>query len=531
MKERNLLKRYDALLVYAGSLLFFILTRTANFSAAHDSIDYLNNLEHGTNLFVNAHLLYHISAYAFMKAVMALHLVHKTYYAVELMDSAWAAGSMVMVFLFFRHRFGFTRGNSIACALVPAFSFGFWFYATNIEVYMPPLFLILVILYLLSRPKISSGTFLAVAVLHGLAILYHQSNIVLIPVVLIRIWQSRANIRLIPVLVRYAGIGTLMVAGGYLGVSWFVLGYRTFPEFYSWFAGMASQTYYWNPVGLSTLKDAFVGFSHSFIGGHFIFNVPLISPILHRMLSNHSLDDEMYISRHITPWLSGVIFLAFLVFLVLALALVVKLIASRKKYVASFRPTTITLTLFLVCYSVFFYFWMPSNLEFWINQSVVFWVLVLGLSGSSGGVWNIPQPWLSLVLAALLFFVNYFGSMRWLRSLDNDLFYRKVQFVEAHSSPGDLVLLRDDWQLEDYLQRYTPDRTEVIPARDTLKASPLPAEISSCLGAGGRVFFFDEVHNPGNAVKDDDFKDYLLDTYGHRMELIPDPYARLYEIR
>ncbi|HUX84415.1 MAG TPA: hypothetical protein VMV20_04230 [Chitinophagaceae bacterium] len=531
MKRNDYLKRCDGLLVYAGFLFFFILTRTANFSAAHDSIEYLNNLEHGTNLFVNAHLLYHITAYAFMKAVMALHLAHKTYYAVEMMDSAWAAGSMVMVFMFFRNRFGFSRGNALACTCVPALSFGFWFYATNIEVYMPPLFLLLVILYILSKTKITSGDFLAVAVLHGLAILYHQSNIVLVPVVLIRIWQSRSGIRLIPVIARYAAIGILMVGGGYLGISWFVLGYRSFPAFYGWFAGMASMTYYWNPIALSTLKDAFVGFSHSFIGGHFFFNVPHLSPILHRMLAKHSLDDEMYISRHITPGLSGIIFLAFLVFLVLIGALLVKLLSHRRQYVAPFRPSTITLTLFLVCYSVFFYFWMPSNLEFWINQSVVFWVLVLGLSGSSAGVWKIPQPWLSLVLATLLFFVNYFGSMQWLRNLDNDLFYRKVQFVKAHSRPGDIVLLRDDWQLEDYLQRYTPDRTEIIPAQDTMKESPLPAEISSCLGTGGKVFFYDEVHNQGNAVRDDRFKDYLLQTYGNRMELIPDPYARLYEIR
>lgn len=530
MKDNSLLKRYDAILVYFCFLLFFIITRTTNFSAAHDSIDYLNNLERGTNLFVNAHLLYHITAYAFMKAVMALHLVSHTYYAVELMDSIWASGSMCMVYLFFRNRFEFERLSAFVSTCVPALSFGFWFYATNIEVYMPPLFFLLVALYILTKKDLTGKDFLVVAVLQGLAILYHQSNIVFTPVVLVRMWQCRSRIRLVPIFFSYAVIGTVMVAATYLGISWFVLGYRSWADFYGWFAGMASQTYYWNPVALNTFKDAFVGFSHSFIGGHFIFNVPLLSPLLHRMLTEHSLDDEMYISRHISPRSSTLIFLAFVLFLILVVALLIRLLAHRRNFIRNFRNTTGPLTIFLLAYSVFFYFWMPSNLEFWINQSVIFWVLILGISGISGGVWHIRQPYLSVILAVLLFAVNYFGSLRWMESLDNDLFYRKVQYIRTNSHPGDIILLRDDWQLEDYVNRYSPAETDIIPAKDTMQASILPEEISSCLQKGGHVYFYDETHI-GSAVKDDVFKDYLLSNYGSRMQLVDDPYAKLYEIR
>ena len=530
MKAIPLPKRKEGGLVFIVFLLFFILTRTANFSSAHDSIDYLNNLNLGTNLFINAHLLYHITAYGFMKAVMALHLETHSYYAVELMDSIWASGSMMIVYLFFRNRFGFNGVSAFISTWVPALSFGFWFYATNIEVYMPPLLFLLCAMYILTKKSVNGRNFILVAVLHSLAIMYHQSNIIFLPVVLFRMWQSRDHIRIRVIFAAYAGIGILMVAGSYLGISWFALGYHSWAGFHTWFTGMATQSDYWNPVALSTLVGAWIGFSHSFIGGHFIFNLPVISGGLQKLLYYHSLDDEMFLVRHLSKGMSVLIFAVFIIFLFIMILLVTKLLVQRKRIIAGLQHVTGTLTVFLIVYSIFFFFWMPSNLEFWINQSVIFWVLILGMSFRTGAVWKFRQPYLSLILAVCLFLINFIGSLYWLENLNNDLFYRKVQYVSSHSHAGDLILLRDSWQLEDYLNRYSADSTAIIPAADTMSRSSLPLAISRCLARGGKVFFFDEEHIKKHVVTDNAFLDYLEKSYGTRMKLVEDPYSRLFEI-
>src|SRR6185437_4073340 len=87
--------------------------------------------------------------------------------------------------------------------------------------------------------------------------------------------------------------------------------------------------------------------------------------------------------------------------------------------------------LFLLIYSTFFFFWMPENLEFWIPTSVVFWILVLGLNHQLPAFSVFRRNYILYgSLAALLLFVNYWGSIHWMKDITNDSVYIKIRKVK-----------------------------------------------------------------------------------------------------
>src|SRR5206468_3629262 len=183
--------KYTSLIVFAVFYAFFLCTLASNFSAPHDAIDYLNEFEGDKDLFNPHHVLYHITTYWILNVLKSIFTGIPHYYLVEAIDGFWGTLTLVVVFKFLRNRFGYDNITSFIGTCLPAFSFGMWFYSTNIEVYMPPLFFLTLSLYYLSKPVVTKKDFYAVIVFHVLAILFHQANILFTPIIVWRIWRER----------------------------------------------------------------------------------------------------------------------------------------------------------------------------------------------------------------------------------------------------------------------------------------------------------------------------------------------------
>ncbi|HVK48485.1 MAG TPA: hypothetical protein VM488_11585, partial [Pseudobacter sp.] len=117
----------EQLLVFAGSLLFFLLTLAANLSGPHDSINYLNGIiKGGEHLSHPHHLLYHYSAYYWLHITSAIFPGIRDYYLVESFTAFCGSISMAIVYSFFRWRFNWKPWPSILFSSVIAFSYGMW---------------------------------------------------------------------------------------------------------------------------------------------------------------------------------------------------------------------------------------------------------------------------------------------------------------------------------------------------------------------------------------------------------------------
>lgn len=453
-------------------LVFFLCTLASNFSGPHDSIGYLNGIVRGNALFHQHHLLYHFITHYWLLGAKALFPGVSDYFLVEAFTALWGSGSLTIAYCFLRIRYGQPPLLSFVATAIIGFTYGMWFYSVNIEVYAPPMFFLLAALYKLSDRNFSQRDVWKVALLHSAAILFHQVHILFSVTILYILWRQRKQIKPVKALLQYAAIGIVLVGGAYFIVGWIVEGQNSVAKLMIWLQGYARDKDYWQALSIKTPVYVATGFSHAFIGGHFILRLPVINTYLAKISGEHSLADELYLVRNMGEGIA-----IFLTVLCLALAFVmiwmtVRFVAKYKTIRQSKGLENAPLILTGIVYSIFFCFWEPEILEFWIFQTVLFWLVLLGSLMNSRE--NFPfrlKPATGVVfIAACLLIINYFGSIRYLRNLENDLYYVKTLPVKNAIKPQEAVLLQDGWILKDFLEYYTDVEVMDVPWADTARA-------------------------------------------------------------
>jgi hypothetical protein len=516
--------RYSSVIVFVIFYTFFLCTLASNFSAPHDAIDYLNEFESGTNLFNPHHVLYHISTYWILGILKMIFTHTPHYFLVEAIDGFWGTLTLVMVFKFLKNRFGYDSITAFIGTCLPAFSFGMWFYSTNIEVYMPPLFFLMLSLYYLSKPVFTKKDFYAVVAFHVLAILFHQANILFTPIILWRLWRERRHLNLVSSFLIYAIAGGGLVLLAYYIIGRFVLGNTTTAEIIHWMRGYTNTDTYWFPLGLTTLFNAFVGLIHAFVGGHFVFKVKFIEDYLNRRFYYHNLTDELFLVQSVSHQQAFfLLILTLILFIITVIVLVMVLLKWRRVY-TRYKLTLIPLLWFLLIYSIFFYFWMPENLEFWIPQSVIIWTI---LAGSMNAIQTrFSKRTILLCMAGLLLVINFFGSIRWLRDFKYDLFYAKAEPLKNTATQKDMALLEDGWIIESYLDLYTKSTVRLIPAKDSvIQRKEVDSLVNNTFNNNGRLFIYTD-KTVMHAVNNQNYVDSLLNS-GHPIDSIVNNAGRI----
>lgn len=504
----------EQLLVFTGSFIFFLTTLAANFSGPHDSINYLNGIVSGHHLLHPHHLLYHFTAHYWLVLTQSIFPGIKDYYLVEAFTALCGSGSLTIVYSFFRKRFQLPALPSVISTSVIAFSYGMWFYSVNIEVYAPAMFLLLASLYVLTRPGFGLRDLWAAALLHAGAILFHQLHILFAVVIFYKLWTERKRLPLVRSLAHYALIGIVLVGGAYFLMGWVLDGHNSIDKWIGWMEGYTRHNDYWLAPGLKTPLYVFTGYSHAFVGGHFIFRIPGLSNYLDQSLAIHSLRDEIFLAQHISePMAIGLTALSIamaVVMLLLVIRFVRRFSAVRAQYGGVVLPVIVSGTV----YSVFFCFWMPEILEFWIFQVVLFWVVLLGTLPVTGFPFRIKPLTGTILLSVSMLVINYFGSIRWLQDLEHDWYYTKVQPVKEVATPKDVILLQQGWILQDFLEYFTPAHVLEVPANAPLRPA-VDKTITDCLTNGGKLFIYPEA-NSTNAAPDTHYIDSLLTRYRDR---------------
>jgi hypothetical protein len=136
-------------------------------------------------------------------------------------------------------------------------------------------------------------------------------------------------------------------------------------------------------------------------------------------------------------------------------------------------------------YSLFFIFWMPEILEFWIMQMVLIWLLLLGSIQRITLPLRMSAAGFIMLLAGMLFVVNYTGSIHWLNSFNNDWYYQRT--TELPAGERDLVIIKNKWILKDYA-RYFSNADVIATDEKTLSDSQIRNRVHEVLRNGGRVF-------------------------------------------
>jgi hypothetical protein len=484
-----------ALTVWVVSYLFFLLSLANNFSAAHDSISYLNDIVHGRNLFHQHHLLYHFFAHQWLVVLKPLFPSLADHYLIESFTAVWGSGTLAVCYLFFRNRFYLSGTLSAIGVTIIAFSYGMWFYSVNVEVYSPPLFFILSSLYIITKKEPAESDMWKIALLHSFAILFHQVNILFGFVIIYWIYVNRKKFNGYKLFLQYVLTGIVITGGLYIYIGWIAEGHNSVTAFAGWIMGYTVGHGYWEPLTAKTPFQVLTGFSRAFIGAHYIFQLPAVEKFLEESFRAHGLHDEIFLSENVSSALAWLLTILTAVFGVLFISLAVRFIMRFKNMKLHYQ----VLHPFLLCllvYSLFFVFWMPEILEFWILQMVLIWILLIGMLPVIRFPFRLTATAGLVILSVSLFTINYFGSMRWLQNINDDWFFKEVQEIKT-AGPSDLVIMEDQWILKDYVRYYTP---AMVIADDEPGFSREMAreKVKQVIASHGRVY----IYRPPTSIND-----------------------------
>jgi hypothetical protein len=489
--------RGAAVAVWAISYLFFLFTLANNFSASHDSINYLNHIVEGQHLFHQHHLLYHFLANKWLHLLQPLFPSVPEHYIVESFTAIWGSGALAVCYLFFRNRFSLLPSLSVLGTMLIAFSYGTWFYSINIEVYTPPLFFLLWSLYIITRKEPRGNDIWRIALLHSLAILFHQVNVLFGFVVLQWIYANRKQVPPFPAFLKYFITGGIIVGVTYFVIGWYVEGNNSADSFISWILGYSVGHGYWQPLSLHTPMQVVTGFSRAFIGAHFIFQVPVVDTFLQSSFRAHSLRDEIFLSERIPASVAWLLLALAVVFGALVISLVIRFIGRVRSMKIHFHILNPIFICVLV-YSLFFIFWMPEILEFWILQMVLVWMLLIGMLPVIRFPFRLSARTGTIVMVVMLFAINYFGSIRWLQRLDNDWFYVEIKKMPALTR-GDVVIVENQWILKDYVRYYSP-ATVIATDEPDFTLEETRKKINDAKAAGHHIYLYR--NEPGKPVEE-----------------------------
>jgi hypothetical protein len=508
----------EPLLVFVVSYVFFLSNLAENFSGPHDSIAYLNSIISGYPLFHQHHLLYHFVSHYWLQLLQPVLPGVKDYFIVEAFTALWGSGSLTMIYLILKKRFLLSSTLSVIGTSLSAFSYGMWFYSVNVEVYAIPLFFILWSLYVLTRKPFTNRDLLLAIFLHCAAILFHQVNILFAVVILFIIWKHRASIPPVKAIAIYACTGILVVGGLYFLIGWVYEGNNNFAAWSQWVKGYSTEEDFWQPLSLKTPLHAGVGYSHAIVGGHYVFQLPVLKHYIETSLPFHALYDEMFLSKSISPAWAGMLTILTLIFFA-ALAILLFRFFMKFRTLRNLYPDV--LPPLLVCwgiYTLFFCFWMPEILEFWILQTVLLWVILIGTLPVVGLPFRLPVNVTTIILSVILFTINYFGSIVLMQDITNDLYYEKVKSLRNVVNPKDIIVVQDAWILQDFLEYYT-EAHEVFPAPDKpYKRSITDSAITATLQKNGRIYVYPEMNSVFRAP-DTRYIDSLIQTFQSRTRL------------
>ncbi len=441
------MKGWKPILLFLGTLLFFVLTAPENHSEAEDTYYYARMVEQGewSEMFHQHHLLYLPLARGVFRVVQAERAL-----PVLIALSMIAAAGVISLFAAMLRR----DGRSPLWVLPLLFSYGFWRYACAAEIYLPALFAVCGAWVCASRPKRLAGAIACSAA----ALLLH---LVCLPAVFSigLLFAVRKEWKVLSMY--FVSVGGV-VASVY-GFVYTTAGTVVFQD-----ANVVGNSIF---VASTWLKGLFA-FGQNLLSGNFLFSISAIADRLVALFPTQMLQEELFMGQQAGGlWQTAacVTFLGALIFLGIAVA---ALVSNRSAWRT---PTAV----WLAGNTAMALLFEPANPEMWLFTLLPFWFLV------SSNAWKFLLP--SLIVLMLLH--NSIGGMAFVRKEEGDYCRQKAEWILDHAVEGDVILSADSHSFLTYMQYWSS--AHVLDAKFQTLENP----------EAGRVFIFDDVINPLPAVQ------------------------------
>jgi hypothetical protein len=441
------------IIVFLSFWLFYSLTITQNYSLSHDSTYYLNNIEYEGWTFHPHHLIFHVVAKIWYIFTNILPLINKLdiSYKVGIFNSFFAAMILSYLLWFFKKKLNFSRFNSYGLIFMIGFSWAFWYYSGCFEVYIIPLYFIILAAANLSEYMNGNQNLTKTIVYISIATLYHQSNIFLFAALfLLLIFFKRE--KLLNNATKILAISFLIIGIPYLYAGVIFSDNYSFGKFWSWLTLYAHGVpEHWSKFGFGMIKNDIIGFLRTFYSTYFLFSIESITQFMVNAFKDKWLGEEKFLVRNMSSITGYILSSAVLISLLGYLVLIVNNFKSIKVNFQKNKNFLLIILFFGGILSVFFTFWSSSNLEFWIPQNLFFLILIVSLFAQNKTLLN--KIIITLVIVINIS-VNFFGGIYYCVDKHNDLYYTQLSGILNSNNNNSLVITSNRLVLKDYIFRY-----------------------------------------------------------------------------
>lgn len=438
----------------------YILLMPVNRTENDDGYNYAWQVLHGTDaeLFQSRYPLFLPFERLVYSACRFLHLHADAYMTMVWVSSVFAIGALYFFYCLLRRRFMLSMRSSVHLTLLLAFSYGFWRYAVEAELYSISHFLIFLSLYLLTKPaKPWLSVFLA-SLTGALAVLLYKPNFIPLflafPFYLIFIKNSKA-------LLLYLIAGAAGILSGYALI--FLSVQVSQPTYLSYlFSGSDGNA--GNPL------MAFFVFLSDIASSNFLYGFPWITSLIHSRFPGNMIVEEI-LTASFYPVLNKTALVTSLLLAITALILLVRRfgLSQPSPDTQGQRSLLRVMWLWLIVYWMILSFLDPNSPEPWMMLvPPLFFIIGFEL------VFRLESPErpeasnISFFLIAVLIVHNLVAAV--IPNLNKASDYNKNQAEALLSavSQNDTILCFGSYTEFYYLRYYTHAR--VINASEDLSA-------------------------------------------------------------
>ncbi|MDQ3929194.1 MAG: glycosyltransferase family 39 protein, partial [Chloroflexota bacterium] len=484
------LGRMLPLLVSLIAFVVFMLTATGFHT--YDGISYVRDIGKPlAALFLPHHLVYEPTLLAMLNLWRAVGYTGYADVPGEMLSSLAGAGGLGLFFAISRRCTG-SNPISILTTLALALTYGYWFYSVEVDIYVLPLFFLLATAWLylqaLSHKRLPAYIFVFMGIAHAVGVLYHQAALLAAPAFALGIVLLPGNVaEKVRRVLLYGGALGLVVAPAYY-IGGVVIAGQDSPEKFMRWANNFGQLGTWGALTPETAGNTISGTSAAISADYWAGRALLIS-------------------------------------LLLVLALRARAATRRG------GPFAWVLWAWAGIYTLFFIWWQPEVLKFWVLVlPPALLLVVLGFEWTALGARSRTAASVVAAVVLLALVITNAPTIWAKRDPMSDPGRRTSAELSRVSSREDLIILQSG-SAEHYLP-FMYDRINIMSARELWYQGGVEGQDEAvvamrrrlwhALAKGSSVWIEDRVLTPGVRTSDhyvfsSEQIEMLLSPYGERV--------------
>lgn len=450
----NLLKRNAVCLFLLVVMAFYFFTAANNFSETDDVFAFAYRTEN----FAFSHvsdprlMLYHMfnrAIYVCMNILLSpFELTVSAIQSMRYLSIVCAAVSLLLMFRIMTVDLKLQPLTALLGSLLLGFSYGFWRYAAEAEVYIPAIMLCLLVFHLLhTKMAIQLLSVLSVGALAGVTILFYQPAVIPLLFAFPFLLLSRAQW---PNMLAYGLTASVVVISGYLWGYWLYWPASLDVSQFIAFLSQRSEEFMVPGLSLKTvilsIFRSFFALGHDFTSANWIFAWPSVVDWIQRLFPNNILHEERFMAGQI----GGIRYLLLVIQSMLIVSIIWVFVKAMKyakslKYCRSFW----VIVVWLLLNGMIIGRLNPGGVEAWI---MVFPAIMLIVSTTLIEPLTKGHNRNLVFVIVLLAVQNFIGGMGLVSDSEYDYHQMKGKWLIENSQPEDLVIVAGDASLTEAIR-------------------------------------------------------------------------------